>query len=133
MAIKIPRIRKKNSWKSKLAWAAAGLAVLAVIAFLADSNWRIYQNRQAMAEDIKKLQEQIQILDERRDTLTAGLNATQGDDFEEEKMRDQGYKKPGEQVIAVLQDKASNATNQDVNGGSNFWVNLWQKIKNIKP
>jgi cell division protein FtsB len=86
-----------------------------------------------MADDIKKLKEQIQILDERRDTLTAGLNATQGEDFEEEKMRDQGYKKPGEQVIAVLQDKASNATNQDVAGGSNFWSNLWAKIKGEKP
>jgi len=29
MAIKIPRIRKKNSWRSKLAWAAAGLPVVA--------------------------------------------------------------------------------------------------------
>jgi len=133
MAVKIPRTRKKISWKSRLAWAATGTAILAVIAFLAVSNWRIYKNRQAMADEIGKLQEQIQILEERRETLKAGLSASQGEDFQEEKMREQGYKKPGEEVIAVLQDKASNATNQDGSGSGSFWTDLWEKIKEIKP
>ena len=110
-----------------------GLAALAIIAFLAVSNWRIYKDRQAMDGDIKKLQEQIQVLEERRATLQAGLTAAQGESFQEEKMREQGYKKPGEEVIAVLQDNSSNATKQDGTvSGDNFWSDLWEKIRGSK-
>ena len=132
MAIKIPRTKKKNSWKAKLASAAIGLLALAIMAFLADSNWRIYKNRRDMTDEIKKAQEELQILQERQETLKAGLSAAQGESFQEEKLRDQGYKKPGEEVIAVLQDNSSSATKQDVSG-DNFWLNLWQKIKGVKP
>ena len=134
MPIKIPKIRKKKSFKSKLASVAIGLVALAIIAFLAVSNWRIYNDRQAMDRDIGKLQEQIQVLEERRAALQAGLTAAQGESFQEEKMREQGYKKPGEEVIAVLQDSSSNATKQSESvGGDSFWTSLWEKIKNIKP
>jgi len=132
MAIKIPRIKKKSSLKAKLASAAMGMVALAIIAFLGVSNWRIYKDRQAMDTEIKKLQEQMLILEERRDALKAGLAAAQGESFQEEKMREQGYKKPGEEVIAVLQDSQSGATKQEGINGDNFWLNLWQKIKGGK-
>ena len=86
-----------------------------------------------MADEINKLQEQIQILQERRETLKAGLNAAQGENFQEEKMRAQGYKKPGEEVIAVLQDASTSATNQDGAAADSMWTDLWEKLKNIKP
>jgi cell division protein FtsB len=132
MSIKIPKIKKRHSFKSKLASAAMGLVALAIIAFLAVSNWRIYKDRRAMDDDIKKTQDQIQVLQERATALQAGLTAAQGEGFQEEKMREQGYKKPGEEVIAVLQDNASSATKQDAANGDNFWLNLWQKIKGVK-
>jgi len=108
------------------------MVALAIIAFLGVSNWRIYKDRQAMDTEIKKLQEQMLILEERRDALKAGLAAAQGESFQEEKMREQGYKKPGEEVIAVLQDSQSGATKQEGINGDNFWLNLWQKIKGGK-
>jgi hypothetical protein len=133
MAIKIPKIKKKNSWQAKLARLVLGLVVLAVIAFLAVSNWRVYKNRQVMDVQVKELQEKIQILEERRETLKAGLNAASGESFQEEKMREQGYKKPGEEVIAVLQDASTSATKQsEPVSGDNFWTDLWTKIKDIK-
>lgn len=86
-----------------------------------------------MAIQIKKLEEQVQILEERREALKAGLSAAQGESFQEEKMREQGYKRPGEEVIAVLQDKPSDATKQDGTvPGNNFWNDLWKKIKGTK-
>jgi len=133
MAIKIPRIKKKNSWQAKLARLVLGLALLAIVAFLAVSNWRIYNNRRALDDQVAKLREQVQVLEERRATLKAGLNAAQGESFQEEKMREQGYKKPGEEVIAVLQDASSSATKQsEPVSGDRFWTDLWEKIKNIK-
>jgi cell division protein FtsB len=134
VAIKIPKSRKKVSLKSQLVWAATGLAALAVIAFLAISNWRLFRDSRALNDQVSKLQEQIQILEERRATLKAGINAAQGEAFQEEKMREQGYKKPGEEVIAVLQDEQSDATKQnEATASGNFWLNLWEQIKNIKP
>ena len=129
MAIKIPKTRKKISWKKVFSSFFLGITALALIVFLAFSNWRIYQNRAATASEIKKLEEQFQILQERKKSLEAGLDAAQGESFQEEKLREQGYKKPGEEVIAVLQEKSLDATKQESANDSNFWSNLWQKIK----
>jgi hypothetical protein len=66
--------------------------------------------------------------------LKAGLNAAQGESFQEERLREQGYKKPGEEVIAVLRDATSSDTTQTgAPAGDNFWLDLWSKIKNIQP
>lgn len=130
MAVKIPRTKKKKALKSRLVLVFGGMAALGVIGFLAVSNWRIYRDRQAIQAEIGELHEQIQIMEERRKVLQAGLTAAQGQDFQEEKMRDQGYKKPGEEVIAVLQDEASGATKQNVAGSNDtFWSQLWAKIR----
>lgn len=133
VAIRIPKIKKKNSWQAKLARLGLALAALAIIAFLALSNLRIYSDRQETAKQVQELQKQIQILEERRETLKAGLNAAQGESFQEERMREQGYKKPGEEVIAVLQDGAGDATTQSEAAlGGGFWTDLWTKIRDIK-
>jgi len=133
VAIKIPKIKKKTSLKTKLTALLMGLIALGIIAFLGFSNWRIYGNCRALDDEIEKLKHQAQILDERRQTLKAGLEAAAGETFQEERMREQGYKKPGEEVIAILRDPATSATNQEGQVfGDSFWVDLWQKIKNIK-
>jgi len=110
------------------------LAAMAIIAFLAFSNWRIWNNRRDLDAGIKDLQNQVQVLEEHRRTLEAGLEAVQGESFQEERLREQGYKKPGEEVIAILRDPATSATNQEggVSATDSFWADLWKKIKNIK-
>ncbi len=104
MAVKIPKIKKRKSWHAKFGDFILALAALAIIAFLAASNWRIWHNRQDLDAEIKDLRQQAMILEERRQALEAGLSAAQGESFQEERLREQGYKKPGEEVIAVLQD-----------------------------
>ena len=75
MAVKIPKIKKRKSFGARLAGAAMGLAALAIIAFLAFSNWRIWNNRRDLDASIKDLQNQVQVLEEHRRTLQAGLEA----------------------------------------------------------
>ena len=135
MAVKIPKIKKRKSWRAKFGDFILALAALAIIAFLAASNWRIWHNRQDLDAEIKDLRQQAMILEERRQALEAGLSAAQGESFQEERMREQGYKKPGEEVIAVLQDGQTSATNQEdsISGTDSFWADLWKKIKGIKP
>jgi len=111
-----------------------GLVALAIVAFLAFSNWRIWNNRRDLDANIKDLQNQVRVLEEHRRTLEAGLEAVQGESFQEERLREQGYKKPGEEVIAILRDPATSATKQEggVSAADSFWADLWKKIKNIK-
>jgi len=133
VAIKIPKIKKRKSWRAKFGDFVLALAALAIIAFLGFSNWRIWQNRQDLDAQINELRQQSMILEEKRQALEAGLSAAQGESFQEERMREQGYKKPGEEVIAVLQDGQTSATNQESPAfGDSFWADLWQKIKNMR-
>ena len=90
-----------------------GLLALGVMVFLIVSNWRIYNDSQVVNAEIQKTAEQLQLVKDRQETLQAALSATQGADFQEELMRDQGYKKPGEQVIAILQDPQQDAKKKD--------------------
>lgn len=134
MAVKIPKIKKRKSFGARLTAALMALAAMAIIAFLAFSNWRIWNNRRDLDTGIKDLQNQVQVLEEHRRTLEAGLEAVQGESFQEERLREQGYKKPGEEVIAILRDPATSATKQEggISATDSFWADLWKKIKNIK-
>jgi len=134
VAVKIPKIKKRKSFGARLTAALMALAAMAIIAFLAFSNWRIWNNRRDLDAGIKDLQNQVQVLEEHRRTLEAGLEAVQGESFQEERLREQGYKKPGEEVIAILRDPATSATKQEggISAADSFWADLWKKIKNIK-
>ncbi len=113
-----------------------GFAALAVMAFLALSNWRIFESRRVLDAQVAESRKDLQMLEERRAALKAGLDAAQGEGFQEERMREQGYKKPGEEVIAVLQDGAGDATTNSEGlpaSGGGFWMDLWEKVKNLNP
>lgn len=104
-----------------------------MIGFLAVSNWKIAANRRAQEAQINELKIQIQVLEERKEALKAGLDASLQNDFQEEKIREQGYKKPGEEVIAVLQDGAAGSAQSDQAASDGLWTTIWKKIKEIKP
>jgi len=116
-----------------LVFIFGGLAALGIAGFLTLSNWRIYRDRQTIQANIDKLHEQLQILEEQHQVLQAGIDAAQSGDFQEEKLRDQGYKKPGEEVIAVLPNKTTNhsANNNSPTNSNNFWAQLWAKLSNF--
>ena len=132
MVARIPKQKKRGVWRQIAVTVLLGIPVLALVAFLAISDYKIFKNHRAVDEQIDKLKQQYEILQERNATLKQGLDQAKQDDFLEERLRDQGYKKPGEEVWAVLgkDDLNKNNTTPD---SDNFWFNLWNKIKTIKP
>ncbi|HOX29946.1 MAG TPA: hypothetical protein P5080_01955 [Candidatus Paceibacterota bacterium] len=125
------KTKKRASWQTVLMSAVLGVLSLSLIAFLGISNWKISEKRKTLKEDIDRAKAQVAILQERKDSLAAGLNESEKADFQEERIREQGYKKPGEEVIAVLQDKKPEKEEIRQVVKKSFWLDLWEKIKDF--
>lgn len=123
------KTKKRRSWQTVLVSAVLGILSLGLIVFLAISNFKISEKRKVLKDEIEQTKAQIGILQEQKDSLAAGLDESDKADFHEERIRDQGYKKPGEEVIAVLQDKALVKEGQPPVVKKSFWLDLWDKIK----
>lgn len=101
------------------------MLALGFIAFFVISDFRITQRRKEMLGQIGVLQQEIRAIQEKNAKLAEGISQGQQDAFWEEKLREQGYKKPGEEQVVVLPPQESTST--QTNGQKNFW----QKVLNI--
>lgn len=79
-----------------------GIFLLGAIGFLVVSSLNINQKRSEMVERIGELKEEIMLLEENNDKLRAGIIQAESDVYWEEKIRERGYKKPGEEAVVVL-------------------------------
>lgn len=76
--------------------------VISGIAFLAVSNYRIKEKRSEMIGRIEDLKKQIAVLEEQNSNLRTGISQATSSAYQEEKMREQGYQRPGENNIVVV-------------------------------
>jgi ABC-type Na+ efflux pump permease subunit len=132
MVARFPKNKKRGAWQQITVAVLLGIPVCVLIAFLGISDWRIYKNRADVDTQAAKLKQQIQTLQDQGAALKEGLDQANQDNFQEAKLRDQGYKKPGEEVWAVL-GKTDPAKDAGQANTGNFWSDLWNKIKNINP
>ena len=93
-----------------------------VVVFLVVSNIRISKKRAEMATRIDSLKTEIQDLAEKNQQLKLGLSQSEQEAYWEEKIREQGYQKPGEEVTVVI----PSTTNQEEKV---VQKSFWQKIK----
>ncbi|KPJ56981.1 hypothetical protein AMJ49_02985 [Parcubacteria bacterium DG_74_2] len=75
---------------------------LLLVAFFVFSNWKISKKRQNLTKEIESLKQEITILEEKNESLKAGISQSEKEDFWEEKVREQGYQKPGEKQVVIL-------------------------------
>jgi hypothetical protein len=120
-------ITKKRKKENKLQEAVfpviLGVIFVGIVSFLVISDLRINQKRSEMLETIKGLEEEIEFLETEKETLESGLIQTEDTTYWEEKLRDQGYKKPGEEAVVVLpaEEGAGEKESQD--------KSFWDKVK----
>lgn len=122
--------KKKGAWHQLLLVIFLGIPMLALIIFLGISDIRIYKNRRAVDSELNNFKQQIEVLQQQNAALKQGLGDVSQENFKEEKMRDQGYKKPGEEVWAIIGQNSQNTKNQP-SSENNFWQNIFNKIKNF--
>ncbi|MEK9135376.1 MAG: septum formation initiator family protein [Patescibacteria group bacterium] len=101
-----------------------GVLAMGFIAFFIISDLRITQRRKEMLSQIDILQKEIQATQEKNDKLKAGITQIGKDVYWEEKIREQGFKKPGEEQVVVLPPQGSTVE------PSQQQKNLWQKLLN---
>lgn len=80
-------------------------------------------------DKISDLKKDIVLLEERNNQLKMGIAQTESDAYWEEKLREQGYKKPGEEAIVVIPPTDNN--NSDSQNSSSILESLkgfWQSF-----
>ena len=75
---------------------------IGLIWFLVVSNWKINQKRAELQQRIKALKREIQVLEEKNTTLRAGISQTESEDYQTERLYEQGYVGQGATPVVVL-------------------------------
>ncbi|MBU0547065.1 MAG: septum formation initiator family protein [Patescibacteria group bacterium] len=120
----------KNSSRIDFSFIFFIILILGSLAFLIISNIRITQKRSLMIDEIKALEEQIQKLQESKTNLESNISKADQDTYWEEKAREQGFVKDGENPVVVLPPTDSNGEdNQKNNQG--FFQSLLEDINNF--
>lgn len=95
--------------------------------YLAVSNYRIVKKRAELTERIEGLIGEVQMLEQEKQRLEAGISQTQKDVYWEERIREQGYVKEGENQVVVL--KPEEAEKQETDSEQSFSKELFEIIK----
>lgn len=125
----LPRFRKlkKNSnFQNVLFAVIVVIFLMGTVGFLVISNWRINQKRADLSNQIKELEKEIQEFEEKNQELKAGIIQTGDETYWEGKLREQGYKKPGEEAVVVLPAEENNATSAEKE--KSLWESFLEKI-----
>ena len=125
MVAKIKRI-EKGSRKNILSPVLIIISILAVIGFLIFSNLRISQRRAELRSQVEAIEKKIQLLEEKNQELRAGIIKTQSESYWEEKIREQGYKKPGEEQVVVLPPEESKE--KETKAEKSFWQKFLDQL-----
>ena len=120
------RIRKEGPYQTIFFSILIGIITFGLIGFLVISNWKITQKRAELQNKIESLKEEIQILEEKNQQLRAGILETTKESYWEEKIRQEGYKRPGEEQVVVLPPEKSQEA--EVKEQKNLWQKFLEKL-----
>lgn len=88
------------------------------------SNLRLAGKIEELIREREKLERKIEILKEKKKNLEAKISKSQTEDFFEEKLREQGYQRPGEKQVVILPPE------EKTEKGKNFFQNFFDWIRN---
>ena len=121
------RKNKRETFRTIIFSIFLGFLTLGFIAFFVISDFRISQKRKNLQGQIEKLQQEIQLTEEKKAKLEAGISQIQKDAYWEEKVRERGYKKPGEEQVVVLPPEG--AKNEPTKELKTFWQKIFNVLK----
>jgi len=114
--------RIKKNWESAFFPVFLSLLFFGILGFLIASNFNINRRRSEMLSQIDSLKKQLQTLEDQNAKLQGGIIEVTTDTYQEEKLREQGYQKQGEQNVVVLPIQESTSTSKKTER------NIFQKI-----
>lgn len=131
MVVHKRRFRKrKGSFSSAFLNIFLGALALVIIGFLVEANFKINRKRNQLQEQFNSLQEKVQELEVQKAEYEQGILRAQTNEFWEEKLVEQGYKKPGEGVFVIVPPEESQQ--EQVEQEKSFWQKLLQKLEFLR-
>ncbi len=121
----IAKIKKQKRVRKIPSLAIALILLLGAFGLLIFSNWKISQKRSLLKGQIDVLKKEIQAAESRRLKLEAGILDTEKESYWEAKIREQGYKKEGEEQLVIL---PPNESEKNITTEKNFWQQFLQKF-----
>ena len=107
MVAKFKTIKKASDWRDVIFPVLMVSILVIIVGFLVVSNYRINKKRAEMGVRIDGLKAEIQILEERRQGLEDKISQADQDSYLEKEARERfNLKKPGEEVVAIIQPDA---------------------------
>lgn len=100
---------------------------IGLLVFLGVSAVRVHKKKADLTSQIEVLEKEIQTLQEKEQTLKAQISESETESYWEKRLREQGYKKGGEEVAVVLPPEAP--AEEQAGEGPSFWQRFWQKLK----
>lgn len=106
--------------------ALVGILTAGLIVFLIFANIKISQKRTELKDRVDSLNKELTALTEEKKKLEEGINQAQSDFYWEGKVREQGYKQPGEETVVVLPPEGK--TGASSTEQKSFWEKVLEKI-----
>ncbi len=123
---------------SKFLLKAGGVLFLVVAVVLIYANFKIYQKKQELANQVNDYKKQIEEIQERNRTLKEEIANSDNPEYIEKIARDQAnLQKPGEKVVSFImpkeqENKEKKSENFFARASLSAWLSgMWQFIKNI--
>ncbi len=101
--------------------------ILILVGFLAFSNFKISQKRKKLNVELQILKEKVAALKEKKAQLEAGISQTKKESYWEEKIRQEGYVREGENPVVILPPPAFQK--EETSQQQNFSKSLLEKVK----
>ena len=101
----IEKRKKRDSKEERIFQILFPFFTIALIGLLLISNLKINQKRAKLTEGIESLKKEIEILEEKKQKLETGLSQAEKESYWEEKIRQEGYVREGENPVVILPSK----------------------------
>ena len=102
--------------------------VFLLVGILVYSNYKMNKKRTEMTNQIESLQSQINTLEQKKSQLESNISDTQDPAYWEDKIRNQGYVKEGENQVVVL-DSGNQNDQTNTSQSSTSSQGIWQEIQ----
>ncbi len=132
-------IKKKREKRFFSAFLGVFLLILTIL--LLFSNWKIGKKRKEVLSRIEELRGKIEEMETQKEQLEEGLSDAETEEYWEERIREQGYKKPGENVVVIKKEEKEEASpslwdssEEEINmkrEGERVWGDFMGWVRNV--
>ncbi len=107
------------------------VSLIILAGFLIYSNWKIVNQKRELSEKRDQLVEKVDELETEKERLEAGLFESETEEYWEERIRNQGYNKPGEEVVVIKKKESEEVPFQSPEKEIKFWQNFVAEIQSF--